>query len=81
MIDDFPAEIFAQNKPSNQQIAYQHMLIEHEVLINRSEEFRKEIIRLKDSGMKTEPAFAQLLNLKGDPFQALLEYGKQQKII
>ncbi|MGM0579285.1 MAG: DUF4269 domain-containing protein [Bacteroidota bacterium] len=80
-MDNFPVEIFAQNMPSNQQIAFQHMLIEHEVLINRGEEFRKEIIRLKESGIKTEPAFAQLLNLKGDPFHALLDYGKQQKII
>ncbi|WP_296621109.1 DUF4269 domain-containing protein [Marivirga sp.] len=80
-MDNFPVEIFAQNTPSNQQIAFQHMLIEHEILINRSEEFRKEIIRLKESGIKTEPAFAQLLNLRGDPFHALLDHGKQQEII
>jgi|1_EtaG_2_1085319.scaffolds.fasta_scaffold26957_2 hypothetical protein len=81
IMDNFPVEIFAQNKPSIQQMALQHMLIEYEILIKRSEEFRKEIIRLKKSGMKTEPAFAQLLNLKGNPYQTLLEYGKQQKII
>ncbi|WKK77338.2 DUF4269 domain-containing protein [Marivirga salinae] len=80
-LEDFPVEIFAQNKPSNQQMAYQHMLIEYKVLIDKEEEFRKEIIRLKESGIKTEPAFAQLLNLKGDSYQALLDYGKQQKII
>lgn len=81
IMDNFPVEIFAQNMPSNQQIAFQQMLIEYEILIKRSEEFRKEIIRLKKSGMKTEPAFAQLLNLKGDPYQEILEYGIQQKII
>lgn len=80
-LDIFPVEIFAQSVPSNQQIAFQHMLIEYEVLINKGEGFRKEVIRLKESGMKTEPAFAQLLNMKGDPYQALLNYGIQQKII
>lgn len=81
MMDNFPVEIFAQSIPSNQQIAFQHMLIEHEVLTDRGEEFRMEIIRLKESGIKTEPAFIQLLNLKGDPYQALLDYGKQKDII
>ncbi|RUA36132.1 MAG: DUF4269 domain-containing protein [Bacteroidetes bacterium] len=81
MMDNFPVEIFAQSIPSNQQIAFQHMLIEHEVLTDRGEEFRMEIIRLKESGIKTEPVFAQMLNLKGDPYQILLEYGKQKKII
>lgn len=80
-LEEFPVEIFAQNKPSNQQIAFQHMLIEHEVLTDRGEEFRKEIIRLKESGMKTEAAFTQLLNLNGDPFIALLNYGKQEDLI
>ncbi|ADR21857.1 alpha/beta hydrolase [Marivirga tractuosa] len=74
MMDNFPVEIFGQSKPSNQQIAFQHMLIEHEILNARSEDFKKEIISLKESGMKTEPAFAELLNLKGDPYQSLLEY-------
>ncbi len=81
VLDNFPVEIFAQSMPSNQQIAFQHMLIEHEVLTDRGEEFTKEVIRLKESSIKTEPAFAQLLNLKGDPYLALLEYGVNQKII
>lgn len=81
MMDNFPVEIFAQSKPPNQQIAFQHMLIEYEVLNARGEDFKKEIISLKESGMKTEPAFVRLLNLKGDPYQGLLDYGKQRKII
>lgn len=81
MMGKFLLEIFAQNKPSYQQIAFQHKLIEHEILNARGKDFKKEIIKLKESGMKTEAAFAQLLNLKGDPFQALLDYGKQKKII
>ena len=33
---------------------------------------RDEIKRLKRSGLKTEPAFAKLLFLDGDPYQAFL---------
>lgn len=50
------------------------MVIEHEILKSRDEEFRLEIIKLKQNGYKTEPAFAHLLGLKGDPYIALLEY-------
>ena len=35
--------------------------------------FRQKIFQLKQSGFKTEPAFAQALNLDGDPYLALLD--------
>jgi len=81
VMDTFPLEIFAQNKPSEQQIAFQHMLIEYKILLAKGGKFRNEIIRLKESGIKTEPAFVQLLKLKGNPYQSLLNYGKQKGFI
>ena len=72
----FEIEIFGQNIPTEKQNAYLHMLIEHAVLQEKGETFRQQVLQLKQSGIKTEPAFAQLLNLTGDPFEALLEYGK-----
>jgi hypothetical protein len=49
------------------------MIIEHRVLIEKGEKFRQEIIKLKRQGLKTEPAFAKLLGLDGNPYEALLK--------
>jgi hypothetical protein len=77
----FPVEIFAQRKPSNQQMAFLHMLIEHKILEEEGKDFRKSIIELKENGLKTEPAFTKLLNLQGDSYLSLLKYGKQKGFI
>ncbi len=71
-IHHFEIEIFGQNIPTHQQNAYRHMLIEDKLLTEKGEAFRQEIIRLKKQGYKTEPAFALLLGLQGDPYEALL---------
>ncbi|MGE6353158.1 DUF4269 domain-containing protein [Flavobacterium sp. NPDC079362] len=73
-IDGFEIEVFGQNVPAKSQNGYKHMIIEHEILQSHDENFRLEIIRLKQNGYKTEPAFSHLLGLKGDPYLALLEY-------
>ncbi|OXB20701.1 diadenosine tetraphosphate hydrolase [Flavobacterium tructae] len=73
-IGPFEFEIFGQNIPTQQQNAYLHMLIEHEILQSKGETFRSEIIKLKQKGYKTEPAFAFLLGLNGDPYAELLKY-------
>lgn len=72
--DGFPVEVFGQSIPTTAQHAYRHMLIEHKILEQRGEVFRKKIIRLKEQGYKTEPAFAKLLGLESNPYTALLEY-------
>lgn len=71
-IDDFEIEIFGQSIPSKQQNAFRHMVAEYKVLLERGEDFRKSVVELKQNGLKTEPAFAQLLGLSGDPYQAML---------
>lgn len=50
------------------------MLIEATILNKYGEDFRRKIIELKESGVKTEPAFAQLLELKGNPYEGLLNF-------
>lgn len=71
---EFPIELFAQQIPVNAQNGYRHMLIEYAILKEKGETFRQEVIKLKKAGVKTEPAFAQLLGLKGNPYDSLLEY-------
>jgi hypothetical protein len=75
---DFQIEIFAQPVPVKQQLAYRHMIIEHWLLSTRGATFRKKILELKLNGVKTEPAFAQILGLEGDPYDALLQFEKDE---
>ncbi|MES2445583.1 MAG: DUF4269 domain-containing protein [Bacteroidota bacterium] len=72
-IDEFEIEIFGQNIPTTAQNAYKHMIIEQQILTKMGEEFRLKIIKLKNDGYKTEPAFAMLLGLSGNPYNALLQ--------
>lgn len=60
-IDEFELEIFGQDLESVQQNAYQHMMIEHSILLEKGEKFRQEIINLKRRGLKTEPAFCKVI--------------------
>jgi hypothetical protein len=69
----FEVEIFGQPTPVQQQNAYRHMLVEYALLQQHGEGFRRAVIDLKHQGMKTEPAFAWLLDLPGDPYQAMLD--------
>lgn len=74
MQQNFQIEIFCQPVPVKQQLAYRHMVIEHWLLNVHGERLKKKILDLKKDGIKTEPAFAQVLNLEGDPYDALLKF-------
>lgn len=73
-IDGFEVEIFGQNIPTKLQYAYRHLLIEHEILNAKGENFRQQIVKLKNDGLKTEPAFCKLLGIDGNPYESLLNY-------
>lgn len=72
-LEEFPIEIFGQNKPTTQQNAYLHMIAEYKILQEKEEEFKQKIIDLKKQGMKTEPAFGMLLHLE-NPYEDLLKF-------
>ncbi|MDP9960477.1 DUF4269 domain-containing protein [Chryseobacterium lathyri] len=73
MLEEFPIEIFGQNKPSLEQNAYRHMLAEYKILKEKGTDFKHKIIELKKQGIKTEPAFGLLMGFK-NPYEDLLKF-------
>ena len=72
MSEGMEIEIFASPQKVLESRGYRHMLIEHRILTLFGADFKEKIIELKQSGFKTEPAFANLLKLDGDPYEQLL---------
>ncbi|MBP0019594.1 MAG: DUF4269 domain-containing protein [Cyanobacteria bacterium SBLK] len=71
--NNFAFEIFGQSRPVIRQKAFRHMIVEARLLQYGGEKIRQQIRQLKQTGLKTEPAFAIAFNLTGDPYQTLLE--------
>ena len=69
-------EIFAQSCESVQQTAYAHFQIEERLLKIKGPNFRQQILKLRQEGSKTEPAFATALGIDADPYLTLLKLQK-----
>jgi len=69
---DWDIELFCQTIPTNQQWGVRHFNIEQR-LLNIEPKLRGVVQRLKQHGLKTEPAFARVLGLPGDPYSSILE--------
>jgi hypothetical protein len=65
-------EVFGQALPTAQQYAFRHLVVEHSVLRAGGPAWPAAVRHLKQQGLKTEPAFAALLHLPGNPYEALL---------
>lgn len=76
---NFLIEIFGQPKPVIEQNGYRHMIVEKKLLEISGESARKQMVKLKKLGLKTEPAFAEYFNLKGDSFDELLKLSRLNK--
>ncbi len=72
-IDEMIIEVFASPSESTHTNAYRHMTIEYRILNLLGEGFKEKVIELKRQGLKTEPAFAVLLDLEGNPYDELLK--------
>ncbi|WP_112182447.1 MULTISPECIES: DUF4269 domain-containing protein [Paraliobacillus] len=76
----FEFELFGQPQYVKKQHAYLHMVIEDFLMTNHPS-IKEKVILLKRKGYKTEPAFCEVLGLEGDPYEALINFGKNNKII
>lgn len=65
-------ELFGQASPISEQYGWRHFLVEQRLLALGGEIFPAAVMARRNNGMKTEPAFAAVLGLDGDPYQALL---------
>lgn len=73
----FPAdsrlcEVFAQPRPVAEQQGFRHLIAEWRLLTAGGEALYHAVRAARMRGLKTEPAFAEVLRLEGDPYVALL---------
>lgn len=74
-------EIYGENKPTEKQNAYVHMMVEAQLLTYTGEWVSREIINLKASGATTEEAFAKFFEIAGDPYKELyILYNNKTKL-
>jgi hypothetical protein len=69
----FILEVFSQDVPSEMQDGFRYMVVEDRLLSIGGAAMQSSIRALKQSGLGTEHAFAQYLQLEGDPYAAILE--------
>jgi hypothetical protein len=73
----WPFEVFGQARPVREQDGWRHFLVERRLLALGGPVFRGALKRPREAGTKTEPAFASVLGLAGDPYRALLELAEE----
>jgi hypothetical protein len=69
--EDEEVEIYGSTTPPQQTNGFRHMIIEARLLDILGAQFAEKVRALKTQGIKTEPAFAWLLGLAGDPYEAV----------
>lgn len=66
-------ELFGCPQPVGEQIGWRHFRIEQRLLALGGTRLRTLVMEQRRRGLKTEPAFAAVLSLTGNPYQALLD--------
>lgn len=68
----WPFEVFGERRPVREQDGWRHFVVERRLLALGGPDFRAAVTRRRMAGDKTEPAFAAVLGLPGDPYRAML---------
>jgi hypothetical protein len=69
----WPFEVFGDRRPVDQQRGWLHFEIERRLLAFDDGRLRNAVARQRSQGIKTEPAFATVLGISGDPYLGLLD--------
>ena len=72
-VHGWPIEVFGDAATVAQQRGWRHFEIERRLLALDGDELRAAVMKRRLDGLKTEPAFADVLRLEGDPYLALLD--------
>lgn len=67
-----PFEVFGQALPVQEQHGWRHFAVEARLLRLGGTDLREAVMTARRAGVKTEPAFAQVFGLEGDPYGAML---------
>ena len=73
-LDGWPVEVFGDPRPVARQAGWRHFEIERRLLGLGGDGLRAAVMQRRRDGLKTEPAFARVLGLEGDPYTALLAF-------
>jgi hypothetical protein len=72
-LEGLPVEVFGRRRPVETHESYIHWLAENRLLALAGDRLRTDVRAAKAGGLKTEPAFARVLGLGGDPYAELLK--------
>lgn len=70
-------ELYGEAIPVAQQRGWRHFAVERRLLGLAGEGLRRQVLALRHLGLKTEPAFAAALKLRGEPYLALLDLSER----
>lgn len=70
-LSGWPVEVFASPVEVDRQAGWRHFIVEQRLLQLAGEALRERVMSLRHAGAKTEPAFATVLGLSGDPYAEL----------
>lgn len=71
-VDSLLCEMFAQAQPVALHRGFRHLIAEWRLLTAGGDALYQAVRAARRRGLKTEPAFAEVLRLEGDPYVALL---------